>query len=638
MPLAQDIVLINPTLGSLAVPAQVSEMQGTVLLTPNLTGVRVHQQSAQVAVRPDQQSDARFSEVQATVLLDPADQAIVHQLSGSVAVRPDQQADARFSEVQATALMTAGDIRTVQAISGSAAIRPDQQSDARFSEVQATTLFSPLTAGLTPPIVKPDVADNPMFLANWADRVEIEETWPTKMARSTSRGNVEAVSLADRPKRKVRFSWLFGSEDDNLRQKRSDLFSFLEKMTSQRTFVPLYPDAVHIDSVQGDVVATIPLSWASSCKDMSVTEYLMSDGGTLACGESAVEDAYDLSCRRYHRFKPVAIFATDYKSELIPQSVQYFTVDTVADNAITFSDGSFPELPTSDPFRAWNIVPMMQVELVSEPTIRALGPEVFAVELEAFEVFGPTALPAFRAPYQSTPTLDQTKTFPDHLQGVGYEMRRRVSSNEQGRGRFIEALDDRQRLVMSWSSVMSREEWCGAGGLHDIWEGVKGPWETFITSEQLDLGFCRGGEASTGQLYFDPLRIDDVIQKTADANALAAETGDPVDYTAAIEAAQYGFDAWKARIEQAGKVCIVSYDGSETYKNVTYVSNLNNSWVIGTVEGFAADVAGSLIEKVYPAREFRFDSSTIVQQWIGPCIVRSSVRIIEAPNDQEVEI
>ena len=622
----------NPLREATPSKVNVSQGQATVLMQ-GVPIARVDQVHSMVAVRRDALSTLEVSQAQTTMLFSSGGNASVDTVEASVVVQRDQLSPVRVQQAQATFLLDGSGAVNVDQVDAQAAVRYNASSTLEVAQAQTTLLFSPLTDSDIPPIIRPNAEVNPLFLANWADRLEIAETWPTKAGTSFESGNTEAVSLAERPKRRLKFTWLFGTETDRLREKRVELFAFLKTMTDQRVFVPLYPDAVEIVEGGGASISTTALSWASTCENTAVTEYTMADGGTLACDTAIPDDQYDLTCRRYHPYKPVAFFATDWRDQLCPETVQYEILDTVSANSITLYDDAagdpvaFPVFDFGDHtngIKSWQMVPMVYVEVATEPRIESAAPGIEQVVLEVYEVAGPTALPAYREPYESTPTLDQGVVWPNHFEEVAAVYRRRLSAGNQGRGRFIETMDDRHRVVQEWSTAVSRTQWCSAGGLQDIWDGCKGPWRPFRTSEQSELGECVGAEASTGFLYFTPARTDEI--------------NDPVPNSDVSALSERGYEAWSERVLEAGQVCIVDFQGNETYKTVTGTDNVLVAWIIQTGEGFSADIPPEQIQKVYPARDWRFDSDTLVQIWTSPCVLRAGIRMVESSNDNDVTL
>lgn len=618
----------NPIGASTRQTANISQGQFTVIVNPQNFSV-VDQLNLSYSADSNALVTCRVPEAQSTVVLTTANTSQVKQQDLSFATGTAAIDTVYLTETQMVLVLEGGGSSSVEQIDLSYASGTSALSEAEVSEAQATAVV--LTGGeeLVPPIVLPDAETNPMFLANWADSFEITNTWQTTLEASFENGNIEAVSLQERPQRKLQFSWLFGSVNDQLRQKRMQLYEALKNMTGGRTFFPLYSDVVSITDGAGSSVSTTALNWASTCENMAVTEYLMSDNGTLACENIVPDDEYDLTCRRYYQYKPVGLFATNWQHHLIPDTVNYYTIDTVSSNSITFADANFPTLDFGDTVnqtaRNWHMVPMVYCELVSEPQIEDVAPGIQVVTIEAYEVFGPTALPALRAPYEVTPTLDLKTNFPNHIEPVSSSYRRTVAAGNQGRGRFVEPLGDRHRVVQEWSLALHRDDWCAAGGMGDIWDGCKGPWRPFLCSEQSDYLMCQGAEQSTSLIYFEPAAIDQI--------------NDPPNVSLTpSELSELGYQEWSNRVVEAGMIVIVDFQGNETYKTVVQTQNFITTWAIEVSEGFSTDIPAGQIQRVYPGRLFRFDSNTLIERWLSPCHVQMSVRLEEDNDSADVQI
>lgn len=444
-----------------------------------------------------------------------------------------------------------------------------------------------------------------LFLANWASKVKVASSWNTEDGRSPDTGKTEFLSLGERPKRMLTFSWMFTrkpgvSVDVDLDVKATQLFTMLQNLTSKRTLIPLYPDAAKVSPNVGDFDPGV--LWSSDDILTSDDDVLMSSGSEAITSEFFV----DVTGKRFHPYKAVAFFGRGFDYHLIPTTVSMHTMRTVdaGSSTITLLGESLPELDFTN--TDWWAVPLVYCEIIARPVVTVLTPESFEVSVTVKEVFGPTALPALYPPPEDP--LPYWSVAPNFDRKVEHGYQREIISDEQGRDIFFEAEGIRYRHTQEWTVSCARGEWYYS--VMPFWDGLRGRWRPMVVSEQQETNTFLSG---TGNDVF--LQPDD----TADFSAL-------------------GFTQFRERLLQAGYLVLEMTGGTYFLSQIEEVVNLNFSWVVSLVDPLPSPLEAGQVQRVYPARIYRFANDSTEEVWHNTNVVEMNFSLIEDENPGSVSI
>lgn len=468
------------------------------------------------------------------------------------------------------------------------AVQSDAVSaEAQFSGLAVQSLVSGLPLTQQPPIVLPG-SETDIFLANWFETVSITSSWNTAVGKAPADSTREAIALQDRPKRLLQFSWMFSSKDEApeyWKDKAQRLYSALKRMTGEKHFVPLYPDVVQLQGVEGS--AATGVLWSSTSESMSSTGTLISSSGTAVPGSVS----FDLSYKRFHDFKPVAIFAKNWRGVLDPNSVQYYNIDEVDTETDTISfigEDGFPLLNFDT--HTWEMVPMVYVDIVAEPEVENISSDVVKVSVEAIEVSGPTALPAWKQPNELV-DLPYLYLRPDYSGPVQSRFVRDVVAENQGRGFITVPLGNRYAHAQTFGLKNTRDEWFALG--LPLWDGLRGRWKHLLAREQTEL------------------------------QNLTAISSSGLTFSVGTSS----FEDWSTYLTEGGYITLELKDRTQKCIKIVSVSDNTSSWFV-ELESDPQESLDSVCA-VYVARVYNFGSDSITEVWRSPCYVQSGFSLLE---------
>lgn len=359
---------------------------------------------------------------------------------------------------RAQALGTPAAITRVLALAGHAAVLAQQVEG--FGSIHHSRVQVLAEEGFGSQPLAPLDAGNTILLHNYANNVVISTTYQTKVDYSPRSGKDERISLSLRPRRTARVTWT-----EKGARKLSSFFRVLREMSGGRTLFPLYPDIVQITGVSENN----QISWSSTGVAFDSTTV------TFDAALSVAQLQGTTALRRFHVGGAVAIFARNTRMEVIESSVSFHHVLNIGVGTLTLADNT-PSLTTAEG-QEWYVVPMMYVEIVSEPVWEAHTQEIATVSLSVVEVAGPTAIPPSAQP---TGAIVEWPLPHDFGPTVTARWSRDVEIFEQGRAEIVQAQSTRHRIGMDFDSLLTREEWWPFLGIFD---NRKGSWLPILATD-----------------------------------------------------------------------------------------------------------------------------------------------------------
>jgi hypothetical protein len=259
------------------------------------------------------------------------------------------------------------------------------------------------------------------------------------------------------------------------------------------------------------------------------------------------------------------------------------------------------------------VFPMIDCEIVLEVDMHHVVGCLAEVTVTVDEVPGPSQLPPTKADtpagaptHRGIPILDID---PNWSEGVRRGRSRQGSEFTSGRARSVAPLADRSRERTELNFLGQRG--CDGAVRQDFWRLVqffdtrRGRLRSFWQIDQERIWEC--GSIATGSVQVVPL-------------------GE--------------FDDFEEEL-QGGQIGLVLFDGITTsfyVRDVSATNDLGTAWEALITPALPAGLNAANAIRVARARLVRFDSDEMEETWTTAGVARSSLKVIETLDEQDVEL
>lgn len=544
------------------------------------------------AARSNASSSLGCSTIGVQALIQPANTAGLQVTRKSMAVRSNAAVNLGVASIGVQALVTAASSVGLSAARAALAIRASAPSQLGVSAIGVQALVDQAAQSANPPTA-PIPGNLQIQIANFADTIKITSTWPTQVSRALSDGTSEFVSLADRPERLIEYSWIFDTSEkapEEFRIKAALLAEYLRSITSERTLMPLSCDLTPVSGVfipgTGGVLSSSTLVLTSS------SSVLVSSFGSSGTSNYV----FDLSLKRFFPGYPVGLYKVTANGEIDSRSVFAGIIDTIdyEQGEMTLKGQDFPPIDLNG---AWVAVPLVYCEPITRLPIQHPNPNILVVSVQAKEVVGPLALPAF------SPLNPDPLPFWFAIQDWGGELTtsidRESQTEETPRGSVILPQESRYRHRQTFRTRETRVGW--ATQIMPFWDGLRGGWRPFVLAEPNFLGTPLG--ASGNILYLLPADLT---------------TFDGI-----------GYESFAQKAIDCGYAAIHYINNVSQIVQITGVENLVTSWAIYVSPAFVEPIPLTSISSIRLARVYHHAQDTVTETWYTPDAVDMSFEVLE---------
>ena len=400
------------------------------------------------------------------------------------------------------------------------------------------------------------------FLHNWVSQVTIETSYTTDVFRSPRDGAEERTSKSQRPERILEISWLRSTEDEI-----RELLRQLRRLSAENIQIPLYPD------------------------DTLVTGSWVAADSTVTC---------DTRAKRFFAGGRVVLYPRDLTHISDTQAIVR-TISSLTGGSLTFTEA----LGVGASASTYNVVPLLDCEIILEPSSVMRTDLVGDVSLTVREIHGSNALPPLAT---GNPDGAQVRngypvfeTDPDWSNGLKVSYLRYGAEQRTGL-RLVPTVDStRAVLTQEWNlGPLVRAEY---GFIAGFFDSRRGRGRAFWVIDRHDTFSMISNLSNT--IFVTPKGSFEEFEKV-----------------------------WTETSAGAG---IVLNDGTTYVVKVFSVNNNGSTWSLTLAVGQSLPILDATqITRFSRARLSRFSTDVIREVWRTTGICEITLDTIETPNEKEV--
>ncbi len=533
---------------------------GTSVLTASPTRPAVTRESAEAAIPEGGAQEVRLHRLAVGVLVKSPTNPAVQRESAEIAVVEGGAQPVRLHRLGVSVLLRSPAQPAVGRETYETAVAEGGTQPVRLHRL-AVSVFGKVAL---PPVVPRPLAGNVFFLHNWVDECGIDTAYTTDVQRAPDTGAEERRSLGQRPDRVLELSWLREGVSECYELQR-----LLRQMTDEEVQVPLYPDAVELI------------------------------GATALAATSVMAD---VRFRRYFVGARVLLFR--HSTSIIEEAdVLIKTIASITASTVTFTTTVGQDLDSG----VWGMVPLLDCEVVLEPSVLMHNDRVGEVKLTVREIKGSNSLPPlivgrpegwwFRL------GLPVFEIEPNWIDGCRTTYLR--YGNEEKIGRRSATVTDgtRYNQKQEWNlSPLEREDWFSVASFFDSRRGRCLPF--FAIDREFHLTVV---STSTTGIFVEPF-------------------GEFADFET----------IWTEQNIAAG---IVMKDGTVYLATIFSVTDNGSTWRLTLTEtGSVPAIDVSQIDHFAPARISRFESDSMSERWKTNDVAQVTLSTIETQQEKDVDI